>query len=164
MTISVQSLDEVDLRAAAWIYAKGILLETPPGSKEPLEELVLVMQQLLQQHLLHRDNRRIWVATRNNNPCGILDFYQRGQRIHIRFICGIPPRQGIGTRLMTHLAKFATVNSFTLISTTVSSLDRRAVSFYFQHLGFQLSGFANEKLEFDLYFATIKPELLLPRV
>ncbi len=62
---------------------------------------------------------------------------------------------------MTYLAKFATENNILLISATVSSLDRRAMSFYFQHLGFQRAGIANEKLKFDLHFATIKPELLL---
>lgn len=164
MTVSVQALDEVDLGAAARIYAQGILLEIPPGSKEPLEELVRVMHRLLQQYLLHRENRRVWVAIRNNSPCGILDFYQRGQRIHIRFICGIPPRQGTGTILMTHLVKFAAENNIALISTTVSSRDSRAMSFYFQHLGFQKAGLTNQKLEFDLYFATIRSDLLLQRL
>ena len=163
MKISVLTLDEVDLKTAARIYAQGILLEVPPGSKEPLDELTRVMHKLLQRHLLQRTNRRVWIATKNGSPCGILDFYHREQRIHIKFICGIPPRHGIGTQLMAHLAKYARKNSVTAISSTVSTLDERAMSFYFQHLGFQRAGLTNEKIGFDLYFVIIKPELLLQR-
>jgi hypothetical protein len=164
MKISVDTLDKVDLEAAASIYAQGILMEKPPGSQEPLGDVVRGMRQHLQRHLRRRTTRQVWVAKRNGSPCGILDFDQKDQRIHIRFICGIPPRHGIGTQLMAHLAKYATTHKVPLISTTVSTLDTRAMRFYFQHLGYQRAGLTNQKIGFDLYYAIIDTELLLQRV
>lgn len=62
---------------------------------------------------------------------------------------------------MVQLTKYAIEHNIVAISSTVSSLDERAKRFYFQHLGFQSAGLTNQKLEFDLFFVTINPKLLL---
>lgn len=160
MPISVHELEEVDSMEAARVYAQGLLLETPPGSTESLEELVRGMSLHLLHYLRHRNTRRIWVGIREGHHCGILDFYHRTSIIHIRFLCGIPTGQGIGTQIMAHLARYATDNNIALITATVSSLDERAMNFYFHHLGFRREGFTNQKPGFDLFFATIEPKLL----
>ncbi len=161
--ISVHELEEVVLAGAARVYAQGLLLETPPGSTEPFEELARVMRLHLLRHLRHRNTRRIWVGIREGHLCGILDFYHRTYIIHIRFLCGIPTGQGIGTQIMAHLARYAIDNNIALITATVSSLDERAMNFYFHHLRFRRIGFANQKFGFDLFFATTEPKLLLSK-
>jgi len=136
-------------------------MEIPPGSKESLETLIQIMRHHLQSYLLKKDTRRIWLSFTGNQPCGLLDFYFKTSTIHIRFLCSIPPSQGIGTQLMTHLAQFALNNDLKIIRTTVSSLDQRAMNFYFDHLGFFKTGKRAEEPNFDLFLAAVYPKELL---
>lgn len=161
--ISICELSKDQLDAAAHVYAQGLLMENPPGSKEPLETLAQNMRLHLQSYLLRKDTRRIWLAIIGNQPSGLLDFYLQSRTIRIRFLCAVPPSQGIGTQLMIHLARFALANGVEVIRTTVSSLDQRAMNFYFNHLGFSKTGKRTEESDFDLFLAAVSPQEILRR-
>ncbi len=162
--VSIRELSKGHLDAAAQVYAQGLLMETPPGSSESLEALVQIMRHHLQSYLLKKNTRQIWLSFIRNHPCGLLDFYYLPMTIRIRFLCAIPPSQGIGTQLMTHLAQFALDNNVRLILTTISSLDQRAMNFYFSHIGFFKTGKRTEESNFDLFLAAVYPKEILLRL
>jgi hypothetical protein len=162
-TIYICDLGRELLDAASRVYAQGLLMEKPPGSKESLENLVQIMRHHLQTYLLRESTRRIWLGLIGNQPRGLLDFYLQPRTIRIRFLCAIPPGQGVGTQIMVHLAQFAQNNGLKKIHTTVSSLDRRAMNFYFHHLGFLKTGKSTEEPDFDLFLASIDPQEILRR-
>ena len=159
--VAVHELTEEYLEKAASIYAKGLLIEEPPGSTEPLDVLTELMKENLQRYLERKEKRRIWIATIAEDIRGLLDFYLEESNIRIRFICAIPPRQGVGTQLMRHLARFAQTKRVSTIRSTVSSLDQRAIGFYFDHLGFGKVGQRLEKPGFHLFVVAIDPDDLL---
>ena len=154
----MHELTEANLSDAANVYAQGLLMEVPPGSNEPLSNLSNLMHKHLQSHLQRKSTRQIWIAKIKDQLCGILDFYHYKKTIRIRFLCAVPPRHGIGTQLMAFLANFALLNNIKIIKTTVSSLDNRAIHFYFQHLGFKQTERKPEGTGFDLFLAAVKPE------
>lgn len=162
-SIIICELSKDKLDAAARVYAQGLLLEKPPGSKEPLETLAQNMRLHLQTYLLRKSTRRIWLATSRNQPVGLLDFFLQTNTIRIRFLCAVPPSQGVGTQLMVKLARFAFDIGVKVIRTTVSSLDQRAKNFYFHHLGFFKTGTRTEESGFDLFIAAVSPQELLQR-
>lgn len=95
--------------------------------------------------------------------CGILDFFQRKRSLRIRFLCAVPQDEGIGTQLLTHLAKFGVNLQVPVIRCTVSMLDERALHFYFRHLGFRQVGIRPEEPGFSLALAAIQVSELLQR-
>jgi hypothetical protein len=146
---------------AARIYAQGLLMEKPPGSSEPLDELVKALELHLQIALGVEENRIIWLAMKRNIVKGLLDFYHRSSELVIRFICAIPPRQRTGSLLMYHLARYGLQHQIDLISATVSSLDDRAYKFYFSHLEFQKVGSRFDEPGFELFLAEVSPQTLI---
>lgn len=159
--VVVHELTEEYLEKAASIYAKGLLIEEPPGSTEPLDVLTELMKENLQRYLERKETRHIWMATIEENIRGLLDFCLEEPNIRIQFICAIPPGQGVGTQLMRHLARFAQTKRVSTIRSTVSSLDQRAIIFYFDHLGFEKVGQRLKEPGFYLFVAAIDPEDLL---
>ncbi|MFX0078690.1 MAG: GNAT family N-acetyltransferase, partial [Candidatus Hermodarchaeota archaeon] len=111
-----------------------------------------------------KKNRHIWLALEGTSIIGLLDFYHRPDEIFIRFICAIPPHQGTGTRLLRHLAEYGQSHNLTVIRTTVSSIDSRALNFYFKHLGFQKVGTRTEEPGFELYVIVIDSNVLLENI
>jgi len=162
--ISVHELSKTNLDAAAHVYAQGLLAEVPPGAKAPLEEVERTMRRHLQRLLWRKSNRRVWLARREGTACGILDFYQRKRTLRIRFLCAIPQDEGIGTQLLTHLAKFGVNLQIPVIRCTVSLLDERALHFYFRRLGFHQVGIRPEEPGFDLALAETRSSDLLLQV
>ena len=128
---------------------------------EPLDVLTELTKESLQQYLERKETRHIWIATIGENIRGLLDFYLEESDIRIRFICAIRPGQGVGTQLMRHLAEFSQTKRVSTIRSTVSSLDRRAIGFYFDHLGFEKAGQHLKEPGFCLFAAAIDPEDLL---
>ena len=159
--MEIVPLSKDNLEQAAGIYARGLLMETPPGSTEPLDELIEALELHLQIVLGIKEDRIIWLATRHNFVKGLLDFYHRPTELFIRFICAIPPRQGTGSHLLSHLAHYGLSHQIDLITSTVSSLDKRAQQFYFDHLGFQKAGSRFEEPGFELYVAEVSPQALI---
>jgi ribosomal protein S18 acetylase RimI-like enzyme len=153
------------LDQTAYIYAQGLLMEKPPGSTEPLDELTEGLRLHLKIYLLkQRKDRHIWLAFEGTSINGLLDFYHKPDELFIRFICAIPPHQGTGTRLLRHLAEYGQSHNLTTIRTTVSSIDLRALKFYCEHLGFQKVGTRTEEPGFELYVITIQPKVLLEKI
>jgi hypothetical protein len=153
------------LDQTAYIYAQGLLMEKPPGSTEPLDELTEGLRLHLRIFLLEqKKDRHIWLALEGTAIIGLLDFYQKPDELFIRFICAIPPNQGTGTRLLRQLAEYGQSHSLTVIRTTVSSIDSRALNFYFEHLGFQKIGTRAEEPGFELYVVAIHPQILLEKI
>ena len=153
------------LEETASIYAQGLLMEKPPGSTEPLDELTEAMRLHLKIFLMEQEkNRHIWLALEGTSIIGLLDFYHKPDELFIRFICAIPPHQGTGTRLLRHLAVYGQSHNLPLIRTTVSSIDSRALNFYFEHLGFQKVGIRTEEPGFELYVIAIQPRVLLEKI
>ncbi len=138
-------------------------MEKPPGSTEPLDELTEGMRLHLRIFLLEQQkkNRHIWLALEDTSIIGLLDFYHKPDELFIRFICAIPPYQGTGTRLLQRLAEYGQSHNLTVIRTTVSSIDSRALNFYFEHLGFQKVGTRVEEPGFELFVVAIQPQVLL---
>jgi len=159
----VHELSKTNLDVAAHVYAQGLLVEVPPGAKAPLEEVERGMRRHLQRLLWRKSTRRVWLARREGTPCGILDFFHRKQSLRIRFLCAVPEGEGIGTQLLSHLARFAVNLQARVIRCTVSTLDERALHFYFRHLGFQQVGIQHEEPGFDLVLAAIQASELLQR-
>jgi GNAT superfamily N-acetyltransferase len=161
--ISVHELSKINLDSAAHVYAQGLLAEVPPGVKAPLEEVERGMRRHLQRLLWRKSTRRVWLARMEGTPCGILDFFHRKRSLRIRFLCAVPQDEGIGTQLLSHLARFAENLRARVIRCTVSTLDERALHFYFRHLGFQQVGIQHEEPGFDLALAAIQTSELLQR-
>jgi hypothetical protein len=161
--LQLSPLSKDNLEAAARIYAKGLLMEEPPGSSEPLEELVESLELHLQTVLGIKEKRHVWLAMSKPLVRGLVDFYHRPTELFIRFICAIPPRQGVGTWLLQKLAQYAITHKIDLVKATVSSLDSRAQQFYFQHLNFQKTGSRLDEPGFELYLAEISSQALLKR-
>lgn len=159
--LQITSLSEHNLEIAARIYAQGLLMEEPPGSSEPLEELVEIMRLHLQTALDVRTNRHIWLAIAKEQVKGLVDFYHRQGGLFIRFICAIPPRKGVGTWLLQQLAQYAINHRIDIVNATVSSRDSRAQRFYFQHLNFQKTGSRIDEPGLELYLAEISSKILL---
>lgn len=162
-SISVHELSKTNLDATAHIYAQGLLAEVPPGAKASLEEVERGMRRHLQRLLWRNSTRRVWLARREGTACGILDFFQLKRIIRIRFVCAIPQDEGIGTQLLTRLAKFGVALRVPVIRCTVSMLDERALHFYFRHLGFRQVGMRSEEPGFSLALAAIDSSELLQR-
>ncbi len=140
-------------------------MEKPPGSTEPLDELTEGMRLHLKIFLLEKkENRHIWLALEGTSIIGLLDFYHKPDELFIRFICAIPPYKGTGTRLLQHLAEYGQSHNLTAIRTTVSSIDSRAINFYFEHLGFQKVDTRIENPGFELYVVTTQPQMLLEKI
>lgn len=140
-------------------------MEKPPGSTEPLDELTEGLRLHLKIFLLEKKkDRHIWLALEGTSIIGLLDFYHKPEELFIRFICAIPPHQGTGTRLLRHLAEYGQSHDLTVIRTTVSSIDSRAISFYFEHLGFEKVGTRAEEPGFELYVVAIQPQNLLTKI
>jgi len=161
--ISVHEMSKTNLDVAAHVYAQGLLAEVPPGSTAPLEEVERGMRRHLQRLLWRKSTRRVWLARMEGTPCGILDFFHRKWSLRIRFLCAVPQDEGIGTQLLGHLARFAVNLRVRGIRCTVSTLDERALHFYFRHLGFRQLGIRHEEPGFDLALAAIQPSELLQR-
>ncbi len=159
--LQISLLSKYNLEAAARIYAQGLLMEDPPGSSESLEELVESLEIHLQTALSVKENRFVWLAISNDLVRGLVDFYQRPTELVIRFICAIPPRQGVGTWLLQQLAQYAITHRLDKIKATLSSLDPRAQQFYFQHLNFQKTGSRIDKAGLELYLAEISSQALV---
>ncbi len=139
-------------------------MEKPPGSTEPLDELTEGMRLHLKIFLLEKkENRHIWLALEGTSIIGLLDFYHKPDELFIRFICAIPPYKGTGTRLLRHLAEYGQSHNLTVIRTTVSSIDSRALNFYFEHLGFQKVSTRVEQPGFELLVVAIQPQVLLEK-
>jgi len=137
-------------------------MEEPPGSTEPFDGLKEGMRVHLRIFLLEqKKNRHIWLALEGTSIIGLLDFYHKPDELFIRFICAIPPNKGTGTRLLEHLAEYGQAHNLTIIRTTVSSIDSRALNFYFEHLGFQKVGSRIEEPGFELFVVAIQPQVLL---
>lgn len=140
-------------------------MEKPPGSAEPFDELKEGIRVHLRIFLLEqKKNRYIWLALEDTTIIGLLDFYHKPDELFIRFICAIPPGKGTGTRLLRHLAEYGQAHNLTVIRTTVSSIDSRALNFYFEHLGFQKVGSRIEEPGFELFVAAIQPQVLLEKI
>ena len=140
-------------------------MEKPPGSTEPLDELTEGLRLHLKIFLLEKkENRHIWLALEDPSIIGLLDFYHKPDELFIRFICAIPPYQGTGTRLLRQLAEYGQSHNLTAIRTTVSSIDSRALNFYFEHLGFQKVGTRVEEPGFELFVVAIHPQVLLEKI
>jgi len=140
-------------------------MEKPPGSTEPLDELTEGLRQHLKNFLLEqKKDRHIWLALEGTSIIGLLDFYHKPDELFIRFICAIPPHQGTGTRLLRQLAEYGQSHNLVVIRTTVSSIDARAISFYFEHLGFEKVGTRAEEPGFELYVVAIQPQNLLTKI
>ncbi len=154
-------LSKNNLKQAARIYAQGLLMETPPGSTDPLDELVEALELHLQIALQEEEKRIIWLAIKNNVVKGLLDFFHRSSELVIRFICAIPPRQGVGSLLLYHLAQYGLRHQIGLITATVSSLDVRAQQFYFTHLGFQRAASRFDEMGLELFLAEVSPHALI---
>ena len=161
--LQIAPLSKENLEQAAQIYAKGLLMEKPPGSAEPLEELTKSLELHLQVTLGTKDNRVIWLAMRHHTVKGLLDFLQHPTDLFVRFICAIPPRQGTGTWLLHQLAQYAVQHRIDSVKATVSSLDSRAQQFYFQHLGFQKVGSRIEEPGLELFMAKVSTQKLHAR-
>ncbi len=159
----IVELTTLNLELAAELYAKGLLMEDPPGSTEPFEELLIAMRLHLQAYRRQPQNRHIWLAKKSEVFIGLLDFYHKPDELFVRFLCAIPPSQGTGTRLIQHLAAYALANQINVIKTTVSSIDSRALKFYFEHLGFQKTSLVQEE-GFNLHLASVEPKRLLARL
>ncbi len=159
-SLQVSPLSKQNLEQAAQIYAQGLLMEEPPGSSEPFDELVESLELHLQIALGVKDNRQIWLAMRKDIIKGLLDFYHRPNELFIRFICAIPSRQGTGTLLLNQLAHYGLSNHIDHVKATVSSLDSRAQEFYFNHIGFQKVGSRFDELGFELFLAEISSKTL----
>jgi hypothetical protein len=158
--LQLAPLSTQNLEQAARIYAEGLLMEEPPGSSGPLDELIESLELHLQIVLKAKVNRLIWLATLNNMVKGLLDFYHRPTELFIRFICAIPPGQGTGTWLLNQLAQYGISQKIESIKATVSALDSRAQQFYFHHLGFQKVGSRLEEQGFELILAKISSQTL----
>lgn len=140
-------------------------MEKPPGSTEPLDELTEGLRLHLKIFLLEQKNdRHIWLALEGSSIIGLLDFYHKPDELFIRFICAIPPHQGTGTRLLRQLAEYGQSHNLAAIRTTVSSIDSRALNFYFDHLGFQKVDTRKEEPGFELYVVAIQPQVLLEKI
>lgn len=159
-SLQVIPLLKENLEQAARIYAQGLLMEEPPGSSEPIDELVESLELHLQIALGVKENRQIWLAMRKDIIKGLLDFYHRPNELFIRFICAIPPRQGTGTLLLNQLAQYGLSNQVDHVKATVSSLDSRAQQFYFNHIGFQKVGSRFDEPGFELFLAEISIKTL----
>ena len=159
----VREFADEDLIEVAQVYAQGLLMEAPPGSEEPLESLIPAIRGHLKEWLQTEKTRRLWVAIIKNRIRGLLDFYHEPSEIRVRFIATVVPRQGIGTHLMVELAKYAVAHQVEVIHSSVSSIDKRAQQFYFQHLGFTKIGQRPESPGFDLFLVSVKPQELLRR-
>ncbi len=136
-------------------------MENPPGSTEPIEELIHSLLLHLQIFLEKKDERQIWLAMMGEAVQGILDFYHRSNELFIRFICAIPPRQGTGTRLLYQLAQYGVSHKVQRVKAKVSSSDLRAQQFYFKRLGFRKVGSHFEEPGFELDIAEIQSQTLL---
>jgi len=160
VAFSKKHLDET-----ASIYAQGLLMEKPPGSTEPLDELTEGMRLHLRIFLLEqKKNRHIWLALESTSIVGLVDFYHEPDELFIRFICAIPPHKGTGTRLLRHLAEHGQNHNLPVIRTTVSSIDSRALKFYLQHLGFQKVDTRIKEPGFELYVVVTQPQMLLEKI
>ncbi|MHA2426854.1 MAG: hypothetical protein ACXADB_02350 [Candidatus Hermodarchaeia archaeon] len=124
-SLKIVPLSKQNLEDAARVYAQGLLMEQPPGSTEPLDELTTSLEFHLQVALGVKGNRIIWLATSHNLVKGLLDFYQRPAELFVRFICAIPPGQGTGTWLLHQLAEYGVEHHVDSVKATVSSLDAR---------------------------------------
>ena len=162
-SLKITPLSKHNLEQAARIYAQGLLMEEPPGSTEPLDELITSLELHLQIALGVKENRTIWLAMSHNFVKGLLDFYQRPAELFVRFLCAIPPRQGTGTWLLHQLAEYGVQHQIDSVKATVSSLDSRAQQFYFQHLGFQKVGSRIDEPGFELFIAEIQSQTLLEK-
>jgi hypothetical protein len=162
-SLKIIPLSKQNLEQAARIYAQGLLMEEPPGSTEPLEELITSLELHLQIALGVKENRIIWLAMSHTLVKGLLDFYQRPAELFVRFICAIPPRQGTGTWLLHQLAVYGVQHQIDSVKATVSSLDSRAQQFYFQHLGFQKVGSRIDEPGLELFIAEISSQTLYER-
>ena len=162
-SLKIIPLSKQNLGQAARIYAQGLLMEEPPGSTEPLDELITSLELHLQIALSTKENRIIWLAMSHDLVKGLLDFYQRPAELFVRFICAIPPRLGTGTWLLNQLAHYGVQHQIDSVKATVSSLDSRARQFYFQHLGFQKVGSRTDELGLELFIAEISSLRLYER-
>ncbi len=135
-------------------------MEKPPGSSEPLDELIESLKLHLQIALGTKENRIIWLATQKTRVKGLLDFYHRPTELFIRFICAIPTNLGTGTWLLNQLAKYGLKHQIDLVKATVSSVDSRAHQFYFTHLKFQKVGSRFDEPGFELFLAEISSQTL----
>jgi hypothetical protein len=160
-SLEVIPLSKEYRKQAARIYAQGLMMENPPGSSEPLDELVEALELHLEIALGVEENRAIWLAVKKNVVKGLLDFYHRSSELVIRFICAIPLRQGTGSLLIYNLAQYGLQHQIDQISATVSSLDERAQQFYFSHLGFQKVGSRFDEPGFELFLAEVSPQALI---
>jgi ribosomal protein S18 acetylase RimI-like enzyme len=111
-----------------------------------------------------KQNRHIWLALEGTSIIGLLDFYHKPEELFIRFICAIPPYKGTGTLLLQHLAEYGQSHYLPVIRTTVSSIDSRALNFYFEHLGFQKVGTRKDEPGFELYVVVTQPQMLLEKI
>lgn len=162
-SLKIVPLSKQNLEEAARVYAQGLLMEEPPGSTEPLDELITSLELHLQVALGVKENRIIWLATSHNLVKGLLDFYQRPAELFVRFICAIPPGHGTGTWLLHQLAEYGVQHQVDSVKATVSSLDSRAQQFYFEHLGFQKVGSRIDEPGFELFIAEISSQMLFER-
>lgn len=161
----IVELSKKHLDETASVYAQGLLMEKPPGSTESLDELTEGLRLHLKIFLMEqKKNRHIWLALEDTAIIGLLDFYHRPDELFIRFICAIPPNKGTGTRLLQHLAEYGQSHNLTAIRTTVSSIDSRALNFYFEHLGFQKVDTRVEEPGFELFVAAIQTQALLKKI
>lgn len=164
-SLQIVEFSKKHLDETASVYAQGLLMENPPGSTDPLEELTEGMRLHLKIFLMEQHkNRHIWLALEDSSIIGLLDFYHRPDELFIRFICAIPPYKGTGTRLLQHLAEYGQSHNLTVIRTTVSSIDSRALNFYFEHLGFQKVDTRIEEPGFELFVVAIQPQALLDKI
>lgn len=163
-SIQVKDLEQEDLATAAEFYARGVLMQVPPGSTASLEELTEIMSMDLKFFLADKGTRRVWLAVENAVLKGIVDFFVEPPQIRIRFIGTIPPGKGTGTLLLYHLGKLCSSKNVNTITAEVSQSDPRAWNFYFKHLGFQDQGIFNEEPGLILHLAVISPQTLLVNI
>ena len=163
-SIQVKDLEQEDLASAAEFYARGVLMQVPPGSTASLEELTAIMTVDLNLFFAEKGNRRVWLAVENDVVKGVADFFVEPLQIRIKFIGALPPRKGIGTFLMYHLGQLCSSKKLNTITAEVSQSDPRARNFYFKHLGFQDRGICHEEPGLILRLAVISPENLLANI
>ncbi|MFX0168942.1 MAG: GNAT family N-acetyltransferase [Candidatus Hodarchaeota archaeon] len=136
-------------------------MEVPPGSTAPLEVLAVSLKTDLEFYLSKKRNRTIWLAMEDKEVKGLVDFFLKPPRVHIKFLCAIPPGQGTGTLILRYLANYCLSRKISTITAEVSKDDSRAWNFYFNHLGFRNQGISTEEPDLTLHQAIIQPHTLL---
>ena len=160
-SIQVKDLQQKDLATAAEFYARGVLMQVPPGSTASLKKLTEIMRIDLELFLASKRNRLVWLAVENDMLKGVVDFFVEPPQIRIKFIGAIPPGKGIGTLLLYQLGRLCFSKNVNTITAEVSKSDPRAWNFYFKHLGFQDHGICNEEPGLILHLAVVSPQSLL---